>query len=92
MTSKSPRRLRRSPLALVIGLCLGCLASCGYSSGVRLPQGAESVGVSVFDNLSPLPEIERELFAASEARVQAQVGEMLAASEARIAAMLEKGR
>jgi hypothetical protein len=67
----------------VIGLCLGCLASCGYSSGVRLPQGAESVGVSVFDNLSPLPEIERELFACLSTQASRMIdGELVAPSRA----------
>lgn len=47
-------------IGLVLSLGLG---SCGYTHGVRLPAGAESVGVEVFGNLSEFPSVERELFA-----------------------------
>jgi len=50
-------------LRVLCGLAtLLSLAGCGYTSGVRLPGEARSVGVEVFGNSSPFPEVERELF------------------------------
>jgi len=52
-------------LARLVALIAWALAAtgCGYSSGVRLPAGAETVGVTVFENSTPQPELERDLFA-----------------------------
>jgi len=43
-------------------LAASLLSGCGYSTGVRPPQGYETVGVTVFDNRSPDPSLERELY------------------------------
>lgn len=66
MTSLSPLRLARQQtwLGLCLWMALGpFLVGCGYSSGVRLPLGARSVGVEAFGNVGPFPEVEREVFA-----------------------------
>lgn len=54
----------RSSLRAVGPLLLLALGACGYSAGLRPPLEARSVGVSVFDNTSDFPELERELYAA----------------------------
>ena len=56
------RSLRAGLLAL-LGLGLG-LSGCGYSAGVRLPAEAQTVGVAVFENSTPFPQVERDLFVA----------------------------
>jgi hypothetical protein len=64
------RRLGRGALLAGLWLC-----GCGYSTGVRLPAGYETVGLSVFDNAGPEPRIERDLFAS----LSRQTSRMLAA-------------
>ena len=54
----TPGRVGRTATLLAASL----LSGCGYSAGVRPPQGYETVGVTVFDNLSPDPSLERELY------------------------------
>lgn len=53
------RMIRRALPAL--GLALAALASCGYSSGLRTPEGYQTVGVAIFANDSKVPDIERDL-------------------------------
>jgi len=49
----------RSALAvLVLALAVG---SCGYSTGFRVPEGVQTVGVEVFGNDSRLRDLELEL-------------------------------
>jgi len=45
---------------LAAGLC-ALAAACGYSTGIRMPDGIESVGVEVFGNDSKLRDLEVEL-------------------------------
>ncbi|MFT7668711.1 MAG: hypothetical protein ACI8X5_001409 [Planctomycetota bacterium] len=56
------RALRSLFRFLLVLTPLALLTGCGYSSGIRLPDGAQSVGVTVFGNAGPFPELERELF------------------------------
>jgi len=49
---------------LLAALLLVPLVGCGYSSGVRLPLEAETVGVAVFENTTAFPAVERELYVA----------------------------
>jgi len=57
MTLPSITLIRR--IALV--LALACLTGCGYSSGLRIPEGYRSVGVAIFANDSKVPDLERDL-------------------------------
>jgi len=55
--------VRQATAGLLASLLLG-LCACGYSAGLRAPLGAKTLGVSVFDNDSMYPELERELYQA----------------------------
>lgn len=55
--------------ALVICLLPGALAACGYSTGLVAPEGATSVGVEIFGNVSYVRDIELELTQLVAARV-----------------------
>lgn len=66
MIASSPgsHRLRR-PLGIA-GLCLGALLSsaCGWHAGLLAPEGVpadSSVGVEIFGNTSPEPDLEADL-------------------------------
>ncbi|MCA8981710.1 MAG: hypothetical protein H6831_03610 [Planctomycetes bacterium] len=48
-------------LLLCLPLLLLGAASCGYSSGLRAPEGYQSVGVAIFANDSKVPDLERDL-------------------------------
>lgn len=56
--------MRQPPLALTLVALIVALSGCGYSAGVRLPAEARTVGVAVFDNSTPFPEVERDIFVA----------------------------
>lgn len=62
-------------------LLLASLASCGYTSGVRLPAGAQTLGVTVFDNFGPQPEVERDLFACLSSQANRMVDAELVAPQ-----------
>lgn len=53
-----PRRWTRAlaATALAVGV-----AGCGYTSGLRAPEGYQSVGVEFFANDSKVPDLERDL-------------------------------
>jgi hypothetical protein len=51
-------RLSSLRVCLSVALCI-TIAGCGYSSGVRLPEGVETVAVEYFANDSPVPGIDR---------------------------------
>lgn len=74
-------RTRNLASLLLLGLGLA-VAGCGYSSGVRLPPGVETVGVEYFGNDSPEPDLERELYARLSAQVDAMVRGELAPPDA----------
>jgi hypothetical protein len=60
---RSTRAARRTAIAaLAVGALLlnGCLY--GFSSGSGLPKNLRSVAVQPFDNQTPVPELQRELF------------------------------
>lgn len=61
MRSAGPRRALAAVRRGVV-LALLALGSCGYSTGVRLPEGYQSVGVTVFENTGPEPRLERDLY------------------------------
>jgi len=42
-------------------LCLLVLGSCGYDTGLSLGEGHQSIGIEVFGNEGPLPNLERDL-------------------------------
>ena len=48
-------------LRVIATLLAGLMAGCGYSSGVRLPEGHETVAVEYFGNDSPDPDLERSI-------------------------------
>jgi hypothetical protein len=50
----------RAALA-ALALLAGALASCNYHSGLSAPRDARSVGVDIFDNTSPVRDIEAEI-------------------------------
>lgn len=61
---------------------LACLiAGCGYSSGVRLPEGHETVAVEYFGNDSPDPDLERDLHLRLSDQVARMVNAPLVASQ-----------
>lgn len=63
-------------------LCLS-LGSCGYTHGVRLPDGAETVGVAVFDNSSLFPQVEGDVFACMSTQASRMIaGRVLAPNRA----------
>lgn len=69
----------------ILLLALGGLGftSCGYSSGVRPPVGYESIAVTVFDNLSPQPEVERDLFLSLSSQASRMIdGKIMSPSDA----------
>jgi hypothetical protein len=45
----------------LLALALSCLPACGYNSGLRTPEGYQSVGVAIFANDSKVPDLERDL-------------------------------
>ena len=55
--SRAVRSSRRATLGLAL---LALLPGCGYSTGFRLPEGMQSVGVEVFGNDSKLRDVELE--------------------------------
>lgn len=54
-------RAAAAALALALAACSG---ACGYSAGLRVPEGVETVGVEVFGNDSKLRDLELELHSA----------------------------
>jgi len=62
-------------------LLLASLASCGYTSGIRLPADARTIGVTVFDNLGPQPEVERDLFACLSSQANRMIDAELVAPQ-----------
>lgn len=75
---------RCSPVRKLWGtLLLLCMTGCGYTSGVRLPADAKTLGVVVFDNTSPFPEVEREVFACISTQASRMIdGRMVAPGRA----------
>ncbi|MFT7484483.1 MAG: hypothetical protein ACI9F9_000323 [Candidatus Paceibacteria bacterium] len=68
----------------VLLLALGC-ASCGYSSGVRLPGDAKTLGIAFVENDSPFPELEREFYATLTTQASRMVtGVLVAPSRAEV--------
>jgi len=65
----------RAALRAVGAVLLLALAGCGYSSGVRLPEGYESIAVEYFGNDGPRPDLERRL----HSRLTGQVARMVEA-------------
>lgn len=49
---------RSAPLGLFWALVL---TGCGYTAGLRMPEGTTTIGLEVFDNDGPLPNVERRL-------------------------------
>lgn len=52
--------LLRAGLVLTSALVLGLVASCGYSTGIRVKDRIGSVGITVFGNKTLEPDLERE--------------------------------
>ncbi|MCB9913772.1 MAG: hypothetical protein H6828_01325 [Planctomycetes bacterium] len=71
--------LRAALAAALLGLGA---SGCGYSSQLRLPAPHHSVGVEVFGNDSPAPELERSLYAALDDAVATMVSAELRAPDA----------
>ena len=49
------------------------LASCGYRVGLSAPEGFATVGVEVFHNITPEPDLERSLHGALSREVRDRV-------------------
>ncbi len=64
-------------------LTLACLfaVSCGYSSGLRVPEGHESVGLEVFANPSALRNLEGDVYRALSASMTQLVSTPLVAPD-----------
>lgn len=58
MRGARPRGPRNAAALLAL-----LLPACGYSSGLTLPEHYHSIGVEIFGNDSPEPDLERELHA-----------------------------
>lgn len=56
----SGRRVPGTALRAVLVLFLGCLAACGYSTGILVKDRIGSVGVTVFGNKTLEPDLERD--------------------------------
>lgn len=65
----------RTALHAVVAAFLLALVGCGYSSGVRLPEGYEAIAVEYFGNDGPHPDLERRL----HSRLTGQVARMVEA-------------
>jgi hypothetical protein len=52
----------KAAVRLCIALLALTLCGCGYSAGVRLPEGYRTVGVTVFGNAGPEPHLERDFY------------------------------
>ena len=58
----SDLRLGREDRAMKVALLLAALcAACGYSTGLQLAPGHDSIGVELFRNDSPVRDLERDL-------------------------------
>lgn len=56
-----PEHISRALVALT-ALCLVLMVGgCGYSAGLSMPEGTRTVGIEVFGNDGPLPNVERGL-------------------------------
>jgi len=71
----------RGRLELLALILAASLVSCGYSAGIRPPQGIESVGLAVFGNDSEFPELERELYTALSEELSQAVDTQLRAPD-----------
>ena len=60
-TFRSTRAASRAGLGAALLLLL--LTSCGYTAGLRMPEGSTTLGLEVFGNDGPLPNLERDLHA-----------------------------
>ena len=63
---------------LLAALCLS-LASCGYSAGLRAPEGYSTIGLEFFGNDSDLRDLEADLYQAISLSLNQLVGTPLAA-------------
>ncbi len=51
---------RRAALRAGLALALGCLAACGYSTGIRVKDRIGGVGITVFGNKTLERDLERD--------------------------------
>jgi hypothetical protein len=64
---------RTSALSRAALVALTGLAACGYRVGLIAPEGFHSVGVEIFHNATPEPDLERALHAAISHEVRNRV-------------------